>query len=99
MVRGAVVLVVGLLLQLVGVRVGFAVGVDFRRACLDARIADLLQVPWLFAVAADVVSCGPIATSSSASAPVAARPVAAAVAPVSATVVAVAAFEQCLELC
>ena len=99
MVRVAVVLVVGLLFQLVSVCVGFSVSVDFRRTCLDTRVADFLQMSRFFAVSADVVPCGPVATSSPASASVAARPVVAAVAPISVVVVAVAAFEQCLKLC
>jgi hypothetical protein len=57
------VLVVSLvvLVDLVNVfSVRFSFLVDLWRSCPDSRVADLLQVPWLFAISAGVVGIGAI---------------------------------------
>ena len=82
--------------EFAGVGVRLAMRVDLWRSGLDARVADLLQVPRFFAIPAHVVagcvaSSAPAATASPA-------PLAVAVTAASAgVVVAVAAFEESLE--
>ncbi len=92
-----------LLVHLVAVRVRFALCVHFRRSGADPRVANFLQMSWLLAVAAGVVTAAAravvslrlpaasAASSSSLAAPASASSAAAAV-------VCLPAFEKRLEL-